>query len=446
VNSKAAFFAVLVFFAQMSVFAFLISKDPITPYDEEAHLDFLIKVSNFDIPSVNEPYGQEVLKIAACSPRREAWVNLESCGSQYYSPSLAPFQGQNYVTEQVPTYYILTAIPFKTCLAFSPESIRGCARYSNSLWVAAAAAAGFLLLIQVQPRRGYAELGLFSVAINSLPAIALQAITVNTDSLVQFFSLSIPAATIFLSRRPWPHRLKYIILFIFFTLALTTKPSVLPSLMICTLLYWINTSKDSQKRSLLAATGTLALSLLATLFLIRLQPYVRGSTHEDYLEAFIQDRWTRTTVPDVFLGIMTQASQPFTGFVPGPLGVNHLILLSTLITLIGWILISRFRVSHIKSLRNMEGNNKGRDTRDYALFIIIIIIVGPVLLGIATWLSNGWPANQNRYFMGSMTLALALAYASSRSKVLNYTFLTLLIVSLSLTLVNALSVPFSSSS
>jgi hypothetical protein len=439
-RSKVALFTIMVFLAQMAVLAFLISKDPRTPYDEEAHLDFLIKVSKLDMPSLNEPYGQELLNIAACSYRTEAWLNLETCGSETYSPSLAPFLGQNYVTEQVPTYYVLTAIPFKACSVLFPDSTKNCARYSNSLWVAGAAVSTFLLLIQLQPRRRYLELGLFSVAMNSLPAIALQGITVNTDSAVQFFSLFIPAMAVFLSRSSLPYRLQYVILFVLFTVALTTKPSILTAALIGALLFWLTDSREPRKLKLLATTGTLTLSLAVTFALIKLQPILRGSDHVDYLAEFIQDRWTRTTPPNVFLGIMTKAAEPFTNVVSGPLGERHLMLFSALGTLIGWILISRFRLSHILPLSH--GVVKGRDSRDYSLFMIAIIILGPVALGLATWMSNGWPANQNRYFMGALTLAIVLAFASSKSKVLNYTMLTVLITLLTFTIVAAETIPF----
>jgi hypothetical protein len=438
-RSKVALFTILVFLAQMAVLAFLMSKDPRTPYDEEAHLDFLIKVSKLDMPTLNEPYGQELLDIAACRDRGTAWVNLEPCGSETYSPSLAPFLGQNYVTEQVPTYYVLTAIPFKACSALFPDSIKNCARYSNSLWVAGAAVSTFLLLIQLQPRRRYLELGLFSVAMNSLPAIALQAITVNTDSAVQFFSLFIPATAVFLSRSSLPYRLQYVILFVLFTVALTTKPSILTAALIGALLFWLTDSREPRKFKLLATTGTLTLSLAVTFVLIKLQPILRGSDYIDYLAEFVQERWTRTTPPNVFLGIMTKAAEPFSvGW--GPLGERHLLLLSTLVTLIGWILISRFRLSNILPLSH--GVVNGRDSRDYSLFMIAIIILGPVALGLATWMSNGWPANQNRYFMGALTLAIVLAFASSKSKVLNYTLLTVLIALLSFTVVSAATIPF----
>jgi hypothetical protein len=74
--------------------------------------------------------------------------------------------------------------------------------------------------------------------------------------------------------------------------------------------------------------------------------------------------------------------------------------------------------------------------------MIAIIILGPVALGLATWMSNGWPANQNRYFMGALTLAIVLAFASSKSKVLNYTMLTVLITLLTFTIVAAETIPF----
>jgi hypothetical protein len=44
--------------------------------------------------------------------------------------------------------------------------------------------------------------------------------------------------------------------------------------------------------------------------------------------------------------------------------------------------------------------------------------------------------------MGALTLAIALAFASSKSKVLNYTMLTVLIALLSFTVVAAETIPF----
>ena len=100
------------------------------------------------MPEVYEPYGQTVLGELACdNPRGEAWAGLEPCGSPTYTPGLAPFGGLSTATNYAPTYYALTAVPYRVCEEVTSVHPRVCGRAANTLWLGAAAAGFFVLMV-----------------------------------------------------------------------------------------------------------------------------------------------------------------------------------------------------------------------------------------------------------------------------------------------------------
>ena len=119
-----------------------VSKAPSTPFDEAAHLDYLFKIADGHMPAVGEVYGQKILSIMACdNPRGAAWAGVEPCGSAHFDPARAPFSGESSATSNAPTYYVLSAIPFRLCTFATDLNPRTCGRAANVVWLSAAAAA-----------------------------------------------------------------------------------------------------------------------------------------------------------------------------------------------------------------------------------------------------------------------------------------------------------------
>ena len=125
--------------------------------------------------------GAVLGEIACDNPRGEAWTSLEPCGSASYSPALAPFGGLSTATNYAPTYYVVTAFPYRACEETSQWSPRTCGRIANTTWLALASA-GFLTLMLLLGGSLVSSL-IISVGVSIVPAVLLQGITVNPDAL-----------------------------------------------------------------------------------------------------------------------------------------------------------------------------------------------------------------------------------------------------------------------
>ena len=95
---------------------------------------------------------------------------------------LAPFAGLSTATNYAPTYYALTAVPYRVCEEVTSRHPRVCGRAANTLWLGAAAV-GFFILMALLGGAPLVSL-LVSVGVWVSPAILLQGITVNPDAAV----------------------------------------------------------------------------------------------------------------------------------------------------------------------------------------------------------------------------------------------------------------------
>ncbi len=175
----------LVAFVVTELIALLgVHQKPSTIFDEAAHLDYVVKLAHGDMPRVYEPLGQVALAEFACDePRGGAWAQLEKCGSDHYTPELAPYGGLSTATNYAPTYYLATAVPYRVCEELTPWAPRTCARVANTGWLAAAAAGFFVLMVLLGCSKPVSLI--VSVGTSVAPAILLQGITVNPDAAVQ---------------------------------------------------------------------------------------------------------------------------------------------------------------------------------------------------------------------------------------------------------------------
>lgn len=178
--------AVLVFVLACLPVWVAISKSATTPFDEAAHFDYVWKVSNFEVPKVNEQYSQETLSMVACDmPGSAAWTPIGVCGLEEYDVNAAPFFGQSSATGYSPVYYVATGILFRgvslvtSLVGFNWSDLRSM-RVANSLWSGTAALLVFFACRRLNlPRILAIASGLVFV---SAPATILQFATVNSDA------------------------------------------------------------------------------------------------------------------------------------------------------------------------------------------------------------------------------------------------------------------------
>lgn len=434
-KKKIALTAVLVFAIQTSLMAFVISKNPGTPFDEAAHLDYVVKVSNLQIPKVYEPYGQEVLEIMACTPQGPAWDALEECGSTKYTPSLAPFGGENYVTSAIPTYYFLTAIPFAVCSAADIAGPLVCGRLSNSLWLSGAAVLAFVLLMTLNPQSRVYLAAAASIGINFLPAVLQQGVTVNTDAAVQFFSFALPLMVILLTRTKSSIAIKYLQLFSMFVFALSVKQTLLAVVAICLYVFWTASGGNSKTKFLSLSAMVFMPALLVSYIIHKSQPLIRGLGGNDVMGTVVNT--PLESLPGALLGNTLNIFFPFNQIGYSALATPDLISLSTVITFLGWLMVSRLDFSSV--LNSSARSQLVNRTRDHSSYLIGIALSFPAVLGALVWVGSGWAANQPRYFLGTVTLLIILGFSSVRSNGQKSFFIFLLFMSafISINLVSA---------
>jgi hypothetical protein len=182
-----------------------ISKSATTPFDEAAHFDYVWKVSNFEVPKVNEQYSQETLSMVACDmPGSTAWTPIGVCGSDEYDVNAAPFFGQSSATGYSPVYYVATGILFRgvslvtSLVGFNWSDLRSM-RVANSLWSGTAALLIFFACRRLNlPRILAIASGLVFV---SAPATILQFATVNSDAGSQVAVALVFSMAVFYSTR-----------------------------------------------------------------------------------------------------------------------------------------------------------------------------------------------------------------------------------------------------
>jgi hypothetical protein len=266
---------------------FFVNQNPATPFDEFSHFDYVDKVSEFHLPKLNELMSQRTLDAAACSGVRggAAWAALEPCGSLEFNPRNAPWAGQNTATGYLPTYYALTAIPYKILKIGSTSSsdhLRS-ARLANSIWLALSSMFIFLIL----RRRSYSlplSFGL-SVAFCAIPSQQSQAVTVNPDAAALFFSIFAvylsQELTLSLSAR------KLTAIWGFFTfLSLSIKLTTAPAVLLAAILF-AQRFKDDKSKYWIIFRG-ITLGVIVTGLLQIAQSALRGVAEPSSMGAALQ--------------------------------------------------------------------------------------------------------------------------------------------------------------
>jgi hypothetical protein len=404
-----------------------VSKAPGTPFDEAAHLDYVAKLSHGHMPKVYEQYGQDVLGELACdNPRGEAWAGLEPCGSKHYTPGLAPFGGLSTATNYAPTYYAITAVPYKVCDVTTSLHPRVCGRVANTLWLGAASAGFFLLMMMLGCTIVPALL--VSIGTSLLPAVLVQGITVNPDAAVQAFVAWLAILAIWLATRSGVgHWRQILIMGIAGVFTVTAKETTLVGyavimLMLAFLLGHHRPRADQVRRWVAIAATVAAVVLLAALSRV-LQPHLRGVGGENTLEAI--SKVPLDVLDDGAIGAVTTSMAPFTGLVWGPLAGPYLLSVSALATALAWGLALQIRLP--RRVRPVGGSADAAEdapserpvTDDapgagaFPVLALVLTWVLPAVLVVLTWLSSRAVPYQQRYYMATATLLLVMGAATT---------------------------------
>ena len=391
-----------------------ISKNPHTPFDEAAHFDYVVKLSKGHLPKVNEKYGQTILEDIACQPvRGEAWLGLEPCGSDYYSPKKAPFGGQSSATGYPPNYYLVTAIPYEICDRASSLKPIECGRLSNSLWLGLASAllAVLMIVIGASPLMAI----IVSIGFGSLPAVLLQGITVNSDAAAQALAPALALAAIYLARASFSIRRKWGTWSLLLFLAIPTKPTIIPVAVILTYLIWdwVSEKDESQMRrrvGLYAIASLITGVILATLWQSLQVPW-RGIGGKDAMTPFlIQSFDSLLSSLQISLGA---SLSPFTMLTWPPLTDVKLITISAVISLVCWISLFAQR----KEIDGVPRSPSGlKFSSEFSVIGFSMAVIGPIVLASYAWLSYGSAPVQHRYYMATAVLLGAIGIASTSSR------------------------------
>ncbi len=411
---RLALVAFVTFSIQMIFLSVGISKSPFTPFDEAAHFDYVVKISKGHLPAVNEKYGQTVLEDIACaSTRSEAWVALEPCGSDFYSPKNAPFHGQSSATGYPPNYYLLTAIPYEICDRASPLKPIECGRIANSIWLGIASSLLAVLMVVIGASPPIAVIA--AIGFGTLPAVLLQGITVNSDAAAQALAPALVLFALYVKKLDKSETRKWIYWIFALFIAIPTKPTILPAAAISTFLLWDWLSSDRTKslriRSGINATIALGAGVLLSTAWQSIQVLWRGVGGKDYMTP-----WLVQPFESLLTSLQTAATSamsPFYLLTWPPLAWQKLGTMASVVALLCWILLFSQR-------RDSNGSqvspNGIRISSEFSVVSLIVAIVGPIAMAAYAWLSFGSAPVQPRYYMATLVLLGAIGLASTSSK------------------------------
>ncbi len=422
-----AVWAAVAFMVTVAIAVLGVSKAPGTPFDEAAHLDYVVKLAHGDMPKVYEPYGQIVLGELACdNPRGEAWAGLEPCGSPKYTPGLAPFGGLSTATNYAPTYYAITAVPYRVCEETTSLHPRVCGRVANTLWLGAAAAGFFVLMVML----GCTTVPslLVSIGTSVSPAILLQGITVNPDAAVQAFVAWLAVLAVWLGTRSTVAFWKQVaILGVAGVVTVTAKETTLVGYAVIMLMlaYLLSQGvpRREQVKRWIAIVSTVG-GVVAVAAVSRLaQAPLRGTGGVNTLEEL--SKVPAGSIDDGALLGFTSSMAPFTGLVWAPLAGPYLFAICAVTTALAWGLALRIRLPRAAATLGTPGSSETSETpqadvsaqeTSFPVLAIALAWLLPAVLVVLTWLSSRAIPVQQRYYIATATLLLVLGTATSTNR------------------------------
>jgi len=121
-------------------------NQPLSPIDEQTHLDYVLKAGQLQLPGVDERLSQDTMRIMACTTL-DSSVYVSPCDLPEFDPDVFPDHAFNTASEATPTYYLATGLLARALRVFTPvDGLLVSARLANWAWIAAAGALLYLVL------------------------------------------------------------------------------------------------------------------------------------------------------------------------------------------------------------------------------------------------------------------------------------------------------------
>src|SRR5262245_1159313 len=89
---------------------FVAHNPQLSPIDEGAHLDYVVRATRGEIPRTGDRLTQQSAEIIACKGVQLDGLVLPKCGKQHYDVTVFPSLGYQYEAQQPPAYYFATAL------------------------------------------------------------------------------------------------------------------------------------------------------------------------------------------------------------------------------------------------------------------------------------------------------------------------------------------------
>lgn len=410
-----ALWALVAFVLTEAICLLGVGRHPETIFDEAAHLDYVDKMAHGHVPEVYEDLGQVTLAVYACTePRAPAWAALEPCGSAPYTPKLAPYGGLSTATNYAPTYYALTAVPYRVCEGVTSLEPRTCARVANTGWLAAAAAGFVVLMLLVGCSRPTALVVGVGAAVT--PAILLQGITVNPDAFVHAAIAWLAVLAVRLATSGRLSGLRQVALLgVAGLVAVTAKETALIGFAVV-LALWVFLVTQGRPRRVQLTRGvtaggvfTVVVGLAALSRLV--QPALRGTGGDNPMEAGAQVPFS--ALGDLSLFAFNTSMAPFTGLVWGVLANPYLFAISVALTGMVWGLGLQVRLPRVLETGRLGAPADGDPGSPLAVVAVLAAAVLPAVLVVMTWVASGSAPIQQRYFLTTATLLIVLGTATA---------------------------------
>ena len=182
-GSEIGIFDIVAFALFFVLGLLVISRElPLSPIDEQAHIDYVLKAGQLQLPGNNEYLSQDTMKIMSCNGIDSGFdIYLSPCTQEIFDPNAYPDLGFSEASDASPTYYLTTGLLARSLRDLSPiDDQLFSVRLANWIWIALSGS----LLTVILRRRGGGSLFSFSIAalMISNPVALTAGVNVSPDS------------------------------------------------------------------------------------------------------------------------------------------------------------------------------------------------------------------------------------------------------------------------
>lgn len=149
-------------------------------FDEATHADYVVRVSEGELPADGDRLSQEVLGEWSCRGSASATLPLPPCSDGPYDAADFPAGGSQYNAAHPPLYYAVTALAAQAVAALTGDGLLEGARLAGILWLTS----GLWVLLAALRRLGASWTLATAVAtlVAVAPAVMHASSTVNNDA------------------------------------------------------------------------------------------------------------------------------------------------------------------------------------------------------------------------------------------------------------------------